>query len=463
MNREERDPLGSLMIEGDVYYGIQTVRAIRNFPVSGIRAKPDLVRAYVLVKKAAAIVNIRLGILDTVRGDAIIRAADEVLGGLYADQFPVDVFQAGAGTSFNMNINEVIANRALELLGHPRGDYAFLSPNDHVNLCQSTNDTYPTATHIAAISTADHLLRELVLLEDAFLKKGDTFSGIPKVGRTHLMDALPVTLGQEFRAYGTAIGRAAARIRERRNDLLEIPLGGTATGTGANSHPKYRTMVVAELSALTGYSLVPARNSFEALQSRSQLVAFSGALRELALELIRIANDIRLLGSGPEAGLGEIILPAVQPGSSAMAGKVNPVIAECLDMIGFQVLGNDTVIALGAQAGQLELNVMTPVICHNILESVVILSSFLPVFRTGCIDGINADEARCRSYLKGNSMLATLLIPRIGFARAAEIAKESLRSRVQVREIAVREGIVTPEEADTLFDYEKMSRTIFEE
>lgn len=443
----------------NAYYGIQTQRALCNFPVSGQGERPEFVRAYVLVKKAAILANMELGLLDRKRGNAIVSAAEEVLSdptGRYLAQFPVDVFQAGAGTSFNMNINEVLANRALELLGKKRGDYDFLSPNDHVNKAQSTNDTFPTASYVAVIFAADRLLDILASLAEAFRKRAVEFSGIPKSGRTHLMDAVPVTLGDEFGAYSAALLRASRRIKERRNDLLELPLGGTATGTGANTDPGYRELVISKLSELCKLPFCRAADSFEALQSRSQLSAFSGALRELAIELIRIANDLRLLNAGPMTGISEIELPPVQPGSSIMPGKYNPVMAECLDMIGFQIMGNDTAVALAAQAGQLELNVMTPLMTHNTLASIALLANYLPIFQERCVEGIKAHEDRCRVYLELNPALVTFLAPKIGYLKAAEIAKEVLDKKMPVKEIIVMKGILSKEEADELLKIEKL-------
>ena len=450
--RQERDPLGVRDVPSDAYYGIQTVRAMENFPVSGLREPPGMIAAYAVIKKAAAITNREIGILDPQRSEAIVTAADEIIAGKFADQFPVDIFQAGAGTSFNMNVNEVIANRALEILGKPRGDYAFLSPNDHVNLAQSTNDTFPTASHIAIIREAQRLDTDLAGLAAALEKKGDAFAQLPKNGRTHLMDAIPVTLGDEFYAYSASVIRAAERIRDRRDDLLEVALGGTATGNGANTPEGYRERVISTLRSLTGLEIVPARNSFEALQSLSQMGAFSSSLKEFSLELIRIANDLRLMSSGPVSGLDEISLPPVQPGSSIMPGKFNPVMAECADMIAFQVIGNDTAVTMAVQAGQLELNVMAPLIVHNILSSISLLTRFLPVFTVQCIDGIAANEERLITDIGTNPVLATLLTPKIGFLEAAEIAHESSMKRRAVRDIAVEKGILTQAEADTLFD-----------
>jgi aspartate ammonia-lyase len=452
MMRQERDSLGTRDVPSDAYYGIQTLRAAENFPVSGRRERPELIRAYAIVKKAAALANMDLGVLDRELGGAIVKAADELYAGKFADQFPVDIYQAGAGTSFNMNVNEVIANRALEILGRPRGDYDFMSPNDHVNLAQSTNDTFPTASHIAIITDADRLIADLNALAGALTRKGCEFDDLTKTGRTHLMDALPVTLGDEFHAYAAAVTRAAGKVQQRRDDLLEVAIGGTATGTGENAHPDYRVTVIRHLRTLTSFDLRPARDSFEALQSRSQMAAFSGSLRELALELIRIANDLRLMNSGSTAGLDEITLTAVQPGSSIMPGKVNPVMAECLDMLAFEVIGHDTTVALAAQAGQFELNVTTAVMVHNILESISIFTNYLPVFSSRCIDGIVAHEACMRAYVGTNPILATLLTPKIGYLHAAGIAKEAMEKRHAIRDLAVEKGILTVAGADELFD-----------
>ena len=456
--RQERDSLGMRDVPDEVYYGVQTLRAVENFPVTGRREPPELIRAYALVKEAAALANMELGVLDRPRGDAIVAAAAEVASGRLADQFPVDIFQAGAGTSFNMNMNEVLANRALEIQGRRRGEYEFLGPNDHVNLSQSSNDTFPTASHLAIIGEADSLLMRLRELAFALERKGNEFRSLPKTGRTHLMDALPVTLGDEFNAYGSAISRATMRIRERRNGFLELPIGGTATGTGANSPQGFRDAVIHHLSRFTGLPLFSALDSLEALQSRSQMAAFSGALRDLALELIRIANDLRLMGSGPTSGLDEILLPPVQPGSSIMPGKVNPVMAECLDMVAFQIIGNDAALSLAVQAGQLELNVMTPLMTHTILDSLGMLNRYLPAFTARCIDGIQANDLRLMSYAGMNPALATLLTSRIGYLRAARIAEEAMEKRRPVRDIAIEKGILSEKEADALFDLEEISR-----
>jgi aspartate ammonia-lyase len=459
MTRHEKDYLGKMALPDDAYYGIQTARAVRNFPVTGMHADPALIWAYLILKKAAAQVNMELGELDRERGKAIVWAVDDALKGHHLDQFVVDVFQAGAGTSFNMNVNEVLANLALEQLGEKRGDYRRLSPNDHVNMGQSTNDTYPTASHLAILLLSEHLLGALEALALALEKKGKENSEMIKTGRTHLMDALPVTLGQEFLAYGTAVRKAMRRIQQRRSDLLELPLGGTAVGTGVGAHPRFRSRTISRLAKATGWELSEARDSFEALQSRSGMVAFSGSLRELAIELVRIANDLRLLASGPLSGLGEIRLPAVQPGSSIMPGKVNPSIPECLDMICFQVMGNDLTVSMAGHAGQLELNVMTPLMTYDILASLRLLDNFLPVFTTSCIEGIEAEEKRCLESIEYNPILATLLNREIGYVKASELSKESLRTRRRVKDIAIERGYITQERAEELFDPNAMAKT----
>lgn len=460
--RREKDSLGELELPNDALYGIQTKRAIENFPVSGIMERKEFINAYVLVKTAAALVNMRLGVLDKQKGDAIVQAADEILSEKHYDQFKVDVFQAGAGTSFNMNVNEVLANRALEILRRKKGDYKFLSPNDHVNHAQSTNDTFPSASHIACVMVTDKLITAISEIALAFDKKATEFADIPKSGRTHLMDATPLTLGYEFKAYSVAMIRAGEKIVQRRNDLLEIPLGSTAVGTGVSAHPDFRKEVIQELSELTAFIFRPAKDGFEGLQSRSQLAAFSGSLRELAYELIRIANDLRLLGSGPTTGFSEIQLPPVQPGSSIMPGKVNPVMAECLNMVAFHVIGNDTTVGLAAQAGQLDLNVFTPVMIHNILESMAILTNYLPAFQKRCVEGISANEEINRNYLEKNPSLATLLSPKIGYLAAAELAKEALEKGISVKELAVEKGVISKDEAAIIFDLKKITKSKYD-
>jgi aspartate ammonia-lyase len=454
--RIEVDPLGEKTIPKNAYYGIQTLRAIENFPVSGIRPPLVFIKAYVMVKKAAALANAEVGWLDEKRKQAIVQACDEVLADKYLDQFVVDVFQAGAGTSFNMNVNEVLANRALEILGKKMGDYKTMGPNDHVNMGQSTNDSFPTATHIAVLMALQPLVKELYKLADTFEELSKKYFKTVKSGRTHLQDAVPITIGQEFSAYSSAVRNACEQLKERQKNLYALALGGTAVGTGANTHPKYKQLAIANLEKMSGFPLKPAKNAFEALQSYRPVQTISSAIKELALELIRIANDLRLLSSGPTTGLAEIELPPVQPGSSIMPGKVNPVMAECLDMVAFQVVGNDLTVSFAVQAGQMELNVMMPVIMHNILFSIRILTNYLPIFRRKCVEGISVNEKRCAQYLEKNPALATFLSPHIGYLEAAKIAKQALEEGRSVKEIVLEKGVLKPEELDRILDPKRL-------
>jgi aspartate ammonia-lyase len=452
--RIERDSLGERELPADVYYGIQTARAIENFPISGWKPYPSLVTATIQIKKAAARANSALGSLDKRIATAIESAADEILSGKLRDQFVVDPFQAGAGTSHNMNANEVLANRAIELLGGERGDYSIVHPNDHVNMAQSTNDVFPTAMRLAALEEVSELIITLDLLTATLQTKSTAFDQIVKSGRTHLQDAVPIRLGQEFGGYATAIRKNASRIARAAEELKEVGLGGTAAGTGLNAPAGYRKRVVEELSRVTNQPLRATENYFEAMQSMSPFVALSSAVRTLATDVIRIANDLRLLSSGPNTGLAEVNLPAVQPGSSIMPGKVNPVIAEMTDMVSFQVMGNDLVIATAAQAGQLELNVMMPVISFNLSMSLTILTNALTVLRERCVEGITANEERCRWYVEHSVSLVTALNPRIGYARAAEIAKRAITKGKTIRETIEEEGLLTREElAEVLNTY----------
>jgi aspartate ammonia-lyase len=454
--RKEIDPLGERAIPKDVYFGIQTLRATENFPVSGIKAPLSFIRAYVFIKKAAATANAQVGWLQEKTAKAIIQACDEVLAGKLLDQFVVDVFQAGAGTSFNMNVNEVLANRALEILGKVKGEYKTVNPNDHVNMGQSTNDTFPTALHVSVLMSLQPLFSALDELAEAFSELGKKYANTLKSGRTHLQDAVPVTIGQEFSAYGSAIANACAELRKRQENLYSVALGGTAVGTGANAHPDFKRIAIAELAKLTGFPLKPAANNFESLQSQRVAQTVSSGLKELALELIRIANDLRLLASGPTTGLNEIVLPPVQPGSSIMPGKVNPVMAECLDMVAFQVVGNDAAVSLAVQAGQLELNVMTPAIMYNMLFSIQILNNYIPVFTKKCVQGITVNEKQCSQYLEKNPSLATLLSPYIGYLEAAKIAKQAQAENRSVKEIALEKGLLKPEEIEKIFSRKRL-------
>ena len=449
--RLERDSLGEKEVPEEAYYGIQTARALENFPISGINPHPLFVKATVLIKKAAAEANMTLGVLDPLLGKAIVWAADEVLAGRLQDQFVVDVFQAGAGTSHNMNVNEVLANRANELLGGKRGEYHPVHPNDHVNMAQSTNDVFPTAMRLAAIFLSQGLISTLESLKKSLDKKSQQFGRVIKSGRTHLQDAVPITLGQEFGAYVVTIDKATALIQGAVESLKELGIGGTAVGTGLNAHPAYRDEVVQRLSQYTSWNLRSNPSLIEAMQSMAPFVYLSNNLKLLALELIRIANDLRLLSSGPRTGLAEIRLPAVQPGSSIMPGKVNPVIAEVLNMVAFQVVGNDFTIALASQAGQLELNVMMPVIIHNLLSSMEILKNGVRAFQERCIEGIEANEDRCKAYMEKSLGLATVLNPYIGYERAAQVAKKAFATARSIRDIILEEGLLTPEELDKIF------------
>lgn len=456
--RIERDSLGERELPADVYYGIQTARARENFPISGYLPFPSFVTATVLIKKAAARANSALGALDPQIADAIERAADEVLEGGLRDQFVVDPFQAGAGTSHHMNVNEVLANRAIELLGGEKGDFSIVHPNDHVNMGQSTNDVIPTAIRLAALELVSNLIPALDQLANAFRAKAVEFDRIVKSGRTHLQDAVPVRLGQEFGGYATAVTKNADRISKAAIELAELGLGGTAAGTGLNAVPGYRKRVVEELNAIFNSAVIgpgglrQAGDYFEAMQSMSAFVHLSGALRVLATDVMRIANDLRLLSSGPNTGLAEINLPAVQPGSSIMPGKVNPVMAEMTNMVCMQVMGNDHTIALAAQAGQLDLNVMMPVIAFDLLMSLTIMTNALKVFGERCVEGITANEERCRWYVERSVALVTALNPKIGYARAAEIAKRAIAKGKTIRETILEEKLMTPEEVAEVMD-----------
>jgi len=440
--RTEKDSLGEKQVPADAYYGIQTQRAIENYPISGYRAHPKLIRAMGMIKEAAALTNRELKLIDTKHASAIMQASEEVMAGKFNDQFVVDVYQAGAGVSFHMNTNEVIANRAIEILGGRRGDYELCHPNDHVNFGQSTNDVFPTAMRLAAILLFDEVLESLGTLQRSLSRKGKAFDHILKSGRTHMMDAVPIRLGQEFAAYATAMRRAADLLRESQNHLRELGLGGSAVGTGVNTHPKYQKLAIQHLSKISGQRLVPTDDLRYTMQSNLPLSAASAALRNLALELIRITNDLRLLSSGPNTGFAEITMPALQPGSSIMPGKINPVMAELGAMVGFQAVGADLATALAVQAGQFELNVMMPAMAWNLLHAAEILKNTLRVLADKCVDGIVANEDRCRFYANATISIAAALNPYIGYAAAAEIAKESVKTGRTVTEIALERKLL---------------------
>ena len=458
MPRIERDPLGDRAVPDAAYYGIQTARAVENFPISGLRAPASLVTATILIKKAAAIANAALKRLDPRVGTAITEAADEVLAGGLRDQFVVDVYQAGAGTSHNMNANEVLANRAEERLGGHRGEYRLVHPNDHVNMSQSTNDVFPTATRLALLLEHRGLVEAARALAAAFETKASAFAGIVKVGRTHLQDAVPITLGQEFSGYAACLERGAAGVAHAAGELKELNLGATAVGTGLNAGDDYARLAVSTLASLTGLDVVPAANRFRVTQSMGDVLAYSGAMRRLAVELAKIASDLRLLSMGPRAGLGEITLPAVQPGSSIMPGKVNPSVPEMVNQVCFQVIGCDTTVCAAAEAGQLELNVMMPVIAWNTLHSSTILREAMKALRTHCVDGIQADADRARELLDRSTAVATALSPYIGYAATADIAKESVKTGRPVRDIVLERGLLDAARLDRILAADAMTR-----
>ena len=455
--RIEKDSLGVMEVPVDAYYGIHTARAMENFSISGLRAEPSFVTATVQVKRAAAMVNRSLGLLGKDMADAIIQACDEIVEGRLREHFVVDVFQAGAGTSHNMNVNEVIANRAIEIMGGRKGDYSIVHPNDHVNLSQSTNDVFPTAMRLGSISMLKELLPTLIRLEGALNAKGEEFYHVIKAGRTHLQDATPIRLGQEFMGYSVCIGKNKERIERASEGLYELGIGGTAVGTGMNSHPLYKGMVIGELRKETGLDLRGCDDLRESMQSMTPFVALSGALKGISLDLIRIANDLRLLSSGPMTGLREIELPAVQAGSSIMPGKVNPSMAEMLDMVCFQVTGNDLTISMASQAGQLELNVMMPVISHNLLQSLKILNNGVSAFTEKCVRGIKADRDRCGEFAEKSLGIVTALTPYIGYEASARIAHEALSSRKGVKEVAINKGVLSREELEGVLNVERMT------
>jgi fumarate hydratase class II/aspartate ammonia-lyase len=455
--RTERDPLGELDVPADAYYGIQTARAVANFRISDLRAPADLVVATVLVKRAAAEANEALGRLDKRVAGAIIQAADEIRRGELRDQFVVDVYQAGAGTSHNMNTNEVIANRASEILGGVRGEYTLVHPNDHVNMGQSTNDVFPTATRLALLIGMRPLVDAARGLASALQEKAEAFAHVLKVGRTHLQDAVPMTLGQEFSGYAACIERGADDVEQAAEQLKEMNLGATAVGTGLNAGEDYARLAISNLSRALAVDLAPAANRFRVTQSMGDVLAYSGAMRRLAVELSKVASDLRLLSGGPRAGIAEIILPAVQPGSSIMPGKVNPSIPEMVNQVCFQVIGCDTTVCAAAEAGQLELNVMMPVIAWNALHASGILANAMEALETLCVQGIEADEVRCRELLDRSTAVATALSPYIGYAKTAEIAKEAVKTGRTIRELVLERKLLDPGQLDRVLSVEEMT------
>jgi aspartate ammonia-lyase len=459
--RIERDSMGDRTIPNHVYYGIQTQRAIENFPISGLKPLPTYVDACLYIKKATAIVNGELGCIPADISEVIIKAVDEILAGKLRDQFVVDIYQAGAGTSHHMNVNEVLANRALQILGDEKGNYKRISPNDHVNYGQSTNDVIPTAIRIGGLLALSQTLQPALEQAISILEaKAIEFQDIVKSGRTHLQDAVPVRLGENFRAWAYILAEHQNRLYIASGDLMVLGLGGSAAGTGMNTHPEYRQRVVEVLSQLLEFPLEPAPHLMAAMQSMGAFVNVSGALRNLAQDLVKISHDLRLMDSGPKTGFKEIQLPPVQPGSSIMPGKYNPVMAEMTSMVCFQVMGYDNAIALAAQAGQLELNVMMPLIAYNLIHSIEILGNTISALTTSCIQGITANKERCLAYAEGSLALVTALNPHIGYLNAAAVAKESLETGKSLRQIVLEKGLMTEAELATVLDLEQMSAII---
>ena len=456
--RIEKDSMGEVQIGAGMLYGAQTERARQNFPISGIRFDRRFIQALGAIKKVAARVNESLGLLDEERATAIVQAATEVMEGALDAHFVLDIFQTGSGTSTNMNANEVIANRAIQLLGGEVGSKDPVHPNDHVNLGQSSNDVIPTAIHVAAVVTInEELLPGLRRLMEALAAKAEEFDDVPKAGRTHLQDATPVRLGQEFGGYANQLAHAIRRAEAAARSLGELAIGGTAVGTGINTHPEFGCRMAEGLGEELGLELREAENHFEAQGSRDAVVEASGMMKTVACSLMKIANDIRLLSSGPRTGFAEIDLPAVQPGSSIMPGKVNPVMAEAVCQVAAQVIGNDAAITIGGQAGSLELNVMMPVMAHNLLESIHILGSVSREFADRCVDGITVNRERCLHFAESTAALATALAPAIGYDKAAEVAKRSVRKEVTLRQVVLEEGLLSEEELDRLLDFRAMT------
>lgn len=454
--RIDRDSLGEIQVPIDSYYGPFTSRALKQYKVSGQRSHVNLVKAFAMIKRSAAMANMELSILDREIGQAIIQACDEILSGRYMEEFVIESINSGAGTAFNMNSNEVIANRALEILGKKKGEYNILSPNDHVNMSQSSNDTFPTAMNIAILINIKFTIDSLDKLIEALRKKGIEFAEIIKIGRTHLMDAIPVTLGAEFDEYVFSLEKAKEMIIIAKQKLEFIGLGGTAVGTGANAPRGYKNEVVKNLSEISGFNLKSSDNLFYSLQSKYDVANCSSSLRNLALEIIKLANDLRLMASGPTAGLAEILIPAVHAGSSIMPGKVNPSLAECLNMICFDIVGRDVSIAMAAQAGQFELNVMLPGMLKNILDATDMLINFLPIFAFNFIDGIQANTSKLRDQMENSPILITLLNPYIGYLRAAEIYKEALETRRSIRELVLERKLMNEQELNKALSDEKI-------
>ncbi len=454
--RIDKDSLGEFKVPDNAYYGPFTARALGQYNVTGNKSHLNLIKAYVMIKRSAALTNFELQILDERIARVIIQVCDEILSGQFLDQFVVDAINSGAGTAVNMNTNEIIANRALEILGKSKGDYRIISPNDHVNMSQSSNDTFPTAMHIAILMNINLVIKSLEVLIASLKIKSIDFKNIIKIGRTHLMDAIPVTLGSEFEVYAYALERAKEEIINSQRKLEFIGIGGTAVGTGVNTPKGYREKIVKHLSNISGLNLKMSENLYFFLQSKFDIADFSSGLRNLAIELIKMANDLRLMSSGPIAGLAEILIPAVHAGSSIMPGKVNPSLAECLNMICFDIIGKDVSVTMAAQAGQFELNVMLPGMLKNVLDATDMLINFLPIFATNFINGIQANSERLKQQVETSPILITLLNPYIGYLTAAEIYKESLKTGRGIRELILGKKLMTEKELEDALSYERI-------
>lgn len=456
--RVEKDFLGEKQIEADVYYGIQTLRASENFPITGYKIHEEMINALAIVKKAAALANMDVKRLYEGIGQAIVQAADEILEGKWHDQFIVDPIQGGAGTSMNMNANEVIGNRALEIMGHKKGDYIHLSPNTHVNMSQSTNDVFPTAIHISTLKLLEKLLKTMEDMHSVFKQKAQEFDSVIKMGRTHLQDAVPIRLGQEFEAYSRVLERDIKRIKQSRQHLYEVNMGATAVGTGLNADPEYIKQVVKHLADISGLPLVGADHLVDATQNTDAYTEVSASLKVCMMNMSKIANDLRLMASGPRAGLAEISLPARQPGSSIMPGKVNPVMAELINQIAFQVIGNDNTICLASEAYQLELNVMEPVLVFNLLQSISIMNNGFRSFTENCLKGIEANEKRLKQYVEKSAGVITAVNPHLGYEAAARIAREAIMTGQSVRDLCLQHDVLTEEELDIILNPYEMTK-----
>ena len=448
--RKDVDSLGKVIVPNDAYYGPFTGRAIKQYNVTGSPSHRNLIKSFVMIKRSAAVANMKTKAINRKQGTAIVKACDKILAGKFVDQFLVDMINSGAGTAFNMNSNEVITNVALRVLGKKQGQYEFLHPNDHVNMSQSSNDTYPTAMHMSILFSFKEMLPAIDKLIKSLNKKARQFSKYKKIGRTHLMDALPVTVGSEFTAYVTSLTNARDEIVASQKELAQVALGGTAVGTGANTPKGYRKAVITELARVSKLPLKPQKDMQYSLQSKFPVANASSALKNFAIELSKVSNDIRLMASGPVAGLSELGIPAVHAGSSIMPGKVNPSLAECMNMICFSVIGNDTTVSFAAQAGQFELNVMLPGMLKAVLDSTDMLTNFLPIFSANLIDGLTANQTKLRENIENSPVIVTLLTPKIGYLKSAELFKESLKSGKTIRELVVSKKLMTDKEVTAL-------------